>query len=477
MFAEGLAPAAAAGKYNVLFLAVDDLRPQTKAYGKPHMITPNLDAFAASGMLFSRAYCQQAVCSPSRTSLLTGLRPDSTQVYDLETHFRANVPDVVTLPQHFKDQGYHTVSMGKIYHGGLDDPPSWNEVVKVKRDVNYAVEYALEENQAISRAGHAKAKERGLKGTAAANLSRADPAESADVPDETYHDGALAQKAVETLQRVKDKRFFMAVGFLKPHLPFNCPKKYWDLYDRAQVHLADNPFAPEGAPAVALHNSGELRAYAKIPKEGPLDEATARWLVHGYYACTSFVDAQIGKVLAELQRLGLDKNTIVIVWGDHGWHLGDHGLWCKHTNFEVATRVLMMLRVPGQKNAGVDCDRLTEFVDIYPTLCDLTGLPLTPHLEGASFAPLLDEPKRAWKRAAFSQYPRGGDVMGYSMRTDRYRYTEWMRAWEKQPAAVELYDYQTDPLGNVNLAVKPEQADLVRKLSAMMDEGWRGAKP
>jgi arylsulfatase A-like enzyme len=243
----------------------------------------------------------------------------------------------------------------------------------------------------------------------------------------------------------------------------------------AQIDLADNPFAPKGAPAMAMSTWGELRAYVGVPKQGPLPEEMQRKLIHGYYAATSYTDAQIGRVLKALDDEGLRDNTIVIAWGDHGWHLGDHGLWCKHTNFEQATHVPMLMRVPGKK-AGVKVTGLTEFVDIYPTLCELAGLPLPAHLEGTSFAPLLDDPGRKWKQAAFSQYPRPGH-MGYTLRTGRYRYTEWRKNGTGQADGVELYDYEKDPEENVNLAAEKGHEELLLEMAKLMKAGWRGARP
>ena len=475
-------------KMNVLFIAVDDLRPQLGCYGHKQMVTPNLDRLASEGAVFLSAYCQQAVCSPTRSSLLTGCRPDTTKVYDLVTHFRTALPDVVTLPQHFKNNGYHSVGISKIFHDGYNDPPSWSE--PWIRDTGRG--YALEENfeklinadlpaqaaataQPQGKKGKGQGKN-GKKGKKKAALLRGTPFECADVPDNTYSDGNTAEQAAQILKRIKDKPFFFACGFRRPHLPFNAPKKYWDLYDPAKIDLADNPFAPKGCPEIALTNFGELRNYHGVPKGNePLPEELQRKLIHGYYAATSYVDAQIGKVLKALDDEGLRESTIVVLWGDHGWQLGEHGLWCKHTNFEAATHVPLLMRAPG-KPAGARVTGLTEFVDIYPTLCELAGLPLPSHLEGTSFAPLLSEPGRKWKKAAFSQYPRPGH-MGYSMRTERYRYTEWRKNDGSGADAFELYDYEKDPGENVNLAAGEGHAALRKEMAAMMQAGWRAAKP
>jgi arylsulfatase A-like enzyme len=285
-----------------------------------------------------------------------------------------------------------------------------------------------------------------------------------------------ADEAVRVLGEIRDRPFFLGVGFLKPHLPFIAPKRYWDLYQREKIDLADNPFAPKDAPQLAFSNWGELRNYFGMPKEGPVTEEQARTLIHGYLACVSYTDAQIGRVLDELQRLGLADNTAVVLWGDHGWKLGEHGMWCKHTNFELDAHAPMICAVPGQKAPGSKSPALTEFVDIYPSLCDACGLEKPAHLEGTSFTPLLDRPDRPWKSAAFSQYPRGGGVMGYSMRTDRYRFTRWQNK-DGSAAAVELYDHQKDPKENVNVAGLPENAALVEKLTAQLQAGWKAARP
>lgn len=472
-------PTAAAEQPNVLFIAVDDLKPALGCYDDPHAKTPNLDKLATRGTVFLRAYCQQAVCSPSRSSLLTGRRPDTTKVYDLDTHFRKALPDVVTLPQQFKANGYHTQGIGKIYHGGFEDPPSWS----VPWEGTKKPGYGPDGMKLIARLT-AEAKAKGVDLSNWRKRPRGYPTEAPDVADNALADGALADRAVELLQERKEagKPFFLAVGFIKPHLPFVAPKKYWDLYDPAKLPMSDNSKPPTGAPSYAPQFGGELRNYHEMPKSGPIPKEDARKLVHGYYAAVSYMDAQIGRVLDALQELGLADNTVVVVWGDHGWHLGDHGMWCKHTNYEQATRSALLMAAPGQKVAGKKSAALVEFVDVYPTLVELCKLPDPGGLEGHSFAPLLDDPRSPWKPAALSQYPRGGGkgvgaLMGYALRTDRYRLVEWRDRSTGKPKAYELYDHETDPGESVNLAAQPEHKDTVARLAGQLAAGWKGNAP
>jgi len=449
--------AEASARPNILFLAVDDLRPELGAYGRAEIHSPNIDRLASEGLLFERAYVQQAVCSPSRTSLLSGLRPDAAQVWDLQTHFRDTVPDVVTLPQHFKQNGYHAEWWGKLYHANLLDEPSWTKQgQRFEPEGNWRAYVTDEANR-----------------LAEANEGGGPPFERADVPDDAYPDGKIASNAVAALQRLakSDQPFFLAVGFYKPHLPFNAPAKYWDLYDPATIEPPEFDHAPEGTPEIALMNWGELRAYSGVPRKGDVDRDLARELIHGYRACVSYTDAQIGKVLDELDRLGLRESTIVMLWGDHGWKLGDYGDWCKHSNFELDTRAPLIVSAPGMKARGQSTPALVEFVDMYPTLVEMAGLPLPDHLQGTSFAPLLEDSGQTWKDVALSQYPRGTN-MGPSMRTDRYRFTQW-RSEGGEVIARELYDHEaSDPLEVRNLADDPAHTETVRELEALLDERW-----
>ena len=476
---------------NLLFIAVDDLRPELGCYGNRRVHTPHIDSIADQGLTFLRAYCQQATSSPSRTSLLTGRRPDTTQIYDAKTHFRRYLPNVITLPQQFKRHGYLTTAFSKIYHKPqLDDPSSWS----VPPWIPDGFEWGSEENRTFAQRRWDRLRASGWISKEAyfyepsKRQAAPDSAtgwemrswEGPDLPDEALPDGRTAEQAIRALHKIRDKRFFLAVGFLKPHLPFVAPKKYYDLYPAGTTQAAENVFPPTYAPPFALHDFAELRAYSDIAMSGDVPAYKARELVRGYYASVSYVDAQIGRLLGALDELGLRERTVIVLWGDHGYHLGDHGLWNKYTNFETATRTPLIVSVPGRRGAGRKTKALTELVDVYPSLCDICGLERPDGLEGSSFLPLFKDPDRLWKRAAFSQYPReipgAGDGMGYSMRTDRYRYTEWL-VKETGFRARELYDHENDPQENSNIANSPDHLSLVNGLTGMLHEGWRASLP
>jgi len=461
-----------ASRPNVLFIAIDDLRPALGCYGDEVAITPSIDRLASRGTVFNRAYCQQAVCSPSRLSLLTGRRPDAIRVWDLGTHFRAALPDVVTLPQHFKKNGYHTQSLGKIYHGSgkpSKDPPSWSVEPQYDFVRDPKLRYALPKNL----------QGKGLKRSAA---------EAADVADNIYIDGIVCDAAIQTLAELKASQqpFFLAVGFRKPHLPFCAPQKYWDLYDCAMIPLPANDRHPQDAPELATRSWKELEGYTDIPNDGKLTTEKVRELRHGYYACVSYVDALVGRLLDELTKLKLAENTVVVLWGDHGYHLGEQGLWTKANNYELSTRVPLIVSGPGQAPASATTNALVEFVDVYPTLADICELDAPDGVEGISLKPLLTLPDRPWKAAVFSQYPRArsgsrhrghGDIMGYAVRTHRYRYVEW-RAWEtKQVVARELYDHDSDPHETQNVAGLPKHAASLNALTQVLEDGWKAVLP
>ncbi len=448
---------------NVLFIAVDDLRVELGCYGNTLVKSPNIDKLARRGTLFLRAYCQQAVCNPSRASLLTGLRPSTLGIWDLPTHFRQTFPNIITLPQWFRQHGYFTQNIGKIFHNWRQDDykgdsPSWS----VPAVMHYTTH------------GADKAK---VKGKLPPNLTKVPRCEMRDVPDDAYFDGRIANLAIQALRKLKTKSqpFFLAVGFWKPHAHFNAPKKYWDLYDRTKITPPANPNPPKDIPQIALHDSREiLRGFRNRPngKPRPKEILTLR---HGYYAATSYVDAQVGKVIDELDRLGLAKNTIIVFWSDHGYHLGEHGLWAKTSNFELDARVPMIIATPNNKG-GQRTDSLVELLDLYPTLTDLCKLPTPKHTEGKSLKPVLDNPKAKVKSAAFTwhprpAYPKSGrnpKVMGYSMRTNQYRYTEWRDFNSGKVMALELYDHHQDPQETINIAGKKNLSARVRTLTEIL---------
>lgn len=481
------AASAPARRPNVLFLAVDDLRPEFGAYGAAHVVSPHLDRLARSGTRFTRAYCQSALCNPSRASMLTGLRPDTLGVHDLQTDFRkARRPEAVTLPQCFKQQGYRTIGLGKIFHNIFPDAPSWHEDLHIDGypfdpDAVYRSPEEVARLAARQQQIRAAGNERRFIDRYGQWYLKSGATEAPDVPDDAYYDGAQTTLAIGQLAKLAAARepFFFGIGYYRPHLPFNAPKRYWDLYDPGRLPLPANGFLPRGAPPMAGNMNRELRGYrdftqAPRPDQGPLSEAEIRRLRHGYYASVSYVDAQIGRLLDTLERTGLAANTIVVLWGDHGWKLGEHAGWGKMTEYETDTRIPLVIRAPGLK-PGV-CPGLVESIDLFPTLCELAGLRAPAGLEGASLVPLLRNPRRRGKDAAFSQFLRGGIwtaadgvvYHGRSIHTERHRYAEWRRQDDGRLAGVELYDLRADPAENVNLAGDPRhralEAGLARRL-------------
>ena len=470
-------------KPNVLFIAIDDLKPLLGCYGASWIKSPNIDRLASRGTRFTANYCQVSFCAPSRFSLLTGLRPDSTHIVvnpaKQDDLLRKRFRDLVTLPQHFKNNGWLTCAMGKVFDGRTvddgHDTASWS------------VPYVRRFDEAPSGLG----KPPGYQNqstqqrlAAAAPGTQGPPVECEDVPDNAYYDGAMARTGAAKIREfAKAKQpFFLAVGFLRPHLPFIAPKKYWDLYDRAKLPLALFQTLPASSPhdLAFYSNSGELRAWSDVPKTGPIPEAQQRELIHGYAASVSYSDANVGLLMAALEESGALENTIVCVWGDHGWHLGEHGHWGKVTNYEDATRAPLIIASPGQRQ-GAEVKAITELLDVYPTLCDLTGLSKPAHLQGTSLTPLLGESKTALHEAAISQMTPNASkdgVMGWTLRTPRYRYIEWRRAdlstdnprITDQVESVELYDYQTDPLERENLAGKPDHLAALKEQQNLFDK-------
>ena len=484
-------------KPNVLFVIVDDLKPILGCYEDPFVKTPNIDRFAKEGVVFTNAYCQQAVCGPSRASFLTGMRPDYTGVWDLETEMRNINPEILSMPQFFKQNGYETAGIGKVFDSrSVDeniDNPSWSIPFYKKSNDYYPKEMGkakgryrdlkvLEEIEKYEKIGEAK----GLTKKELSNFIKinAKPSvESLDIPDNAYIDGATVLHSKDILKILKEnaKPFFFAVGITKPHLPFAVPKKYWDLYDRDEIQLAEFRENANNSPLVAYHGAGELYKYTDIPPlasfsdvkggmELPIEKQ--KELIHGYYASVSYADALIGKILDTLEALDLKDNTIVTIIGDHGWHLGDHNLWCKHSNFEQATRIPMIFKIPGVKASKTRA--LAEAVDIFPTLCDATEIKIPEQLQGVSLMPVLMETKSKVKDYAVSQYRRGKNMrtFGYSIRTERYRLTLWMKDFYRlyEPfhkgyiVSGELYDYDNDPLETENYYNKKEYEGLKKKL-------------
>ncbi len=463
----------AAGKPNVLLICVDDLKPAIGCYGDALARTPNIDRLARLGVRFDRAYCNQAVCSPSRNALMTSLRPQTLGIYDLATNFRKARPDAVTLAQQFRKHGYRTEAMGKIFHvghGNTEDPASWTVPHFQAKSVGYALKENLEPTREGALFDNQKPKD----------LPRGAPTESADVPDDTYGDGKIATEAARRLHEAKARPgapFFMAVGFLKPHLPFVAPRKYWDLHDPDRLPQPARLVPPEGAPSFAPQFGGELRNYRDVPEKGPMGEKLTRHLIHGYYAAVSYMDAQLGRVLDALAETGLQRNTVVVLWGDHGWHLGDHGMWCKHTNYEEAARIPLIVAAPGNKSNAAS-RAFVETVDLYPTLCRLAGIPVPDGLDGRSFAPVLADPQAAHRDSVIHVYPRG-PRLGRALRTDRHRLVEWkVPGAAPDTAVIELYDYQVDPGETRNLAAEqPEDVVRLRAALAVHPEALRPWSP
>lgn len=442
---------------NVLFIVADDLRPNLACYGDEYAHTPNIDRLAGRGVLFNRAYCQQAVCNPSRASLLTGLRPDETGVTDLKTNFRTRFPDLVTLPQLFKNNGYLTLGAGKVFHQltQTSDRLSWSEPITSQQEKKYI----LPENK---------------QGKGKQNVT-----ECADVHDTAYVEGRMTRNVFSFLAKAKAKEqpFFIAVGFYKPHAPYCAPIKYWNIYKDQVFEIKDRE-RPTGSPQLAFHNNQEIRGYRDIPKEGPIPSEKEQLIYRGYYACVSYVDAQVGMILNELERLGFDENTIVVFWGDHGYHLGEQSSWCKSTNFELDARAPLIIAAPSMHGNGLKSDAIVEFVDVYPTLADLAGLEAPENLSGESLVPLLNRPDKKWKNLAFNQFARPYRAIfkevethrGYSVRTDRWRCTCWYDNKSGEIVEKELYYLQGTDIEKENLAGIPEYTRIERRLTKLISD-------
>lgn len=505
------------GGPNVLFIAVDDLKPVLGCYGDKLVKTPNIDKLAKRGTVFMQNYCQQAVSGPTRASLMTGMRPDYTGIWDLKTKMRDVNPEILSLPQYFISKGYQTAGIGKIYDPRCVDEeldkPSWSIPYFKNSDQYISLitgkpesGYQIPATKVLAKKYREEGQAKGLKGKDLNDYigKYIKPSvECADVPDNAYNDGANALYAKELLAKFSKsgKPFFFAVGFSKPHLPFVAPKKYWDLYKRDEMPLAPFQKKALNGPEIGYHTAAELYAYSDIPEISSFSDqkvgleipvAKQKELIHGYYAATSYTDAQIGILMNALDSLGLSKNTIIVLWGDHGWHLGDHNLWCKHTNFEQATHAPLLIASPAIKPSITKSQ--SEFIDIFPTLCDLAGLTIPSHLDGKSLVPVMKDPKAAVKEFSISQYPRpqnklesgrlgwsDGEFMGYSLRTGQYRYTVWLKDTFRTRktfsndlvVATELYDYVKDPNETVNVVNDPGYIGVTKELNGKMIEFFR----
>ncbi len=502
-----------ATKPNILFIAVDDLKPLLGCYGNTLVKSPNIDRLAKMATVFDKNYCQQAICGPTRASIMTGTRPDATKIWNLTTQMREANPNTLTLPQYLISQGYTTSGIGKIYHpssaiGGVD-PVSWSIPYLKSKESDFPAEFGIPANGQYQLPetkdrmtpeiiAERKKQSKDLAANDENPKSIKGPStECMDVPDNAYQDGVNALLAKEQIIKLSkdNKPFFMAVGFSKPHLPFVAPKKYWDLYKREEMPIAPFQEHSKNGPLIAYHQSGELRNYLDIPEFATLPADSLRIglqlekqreLIHGYHAAISYMDAQVGILLNTLEELGTLDNTIIVLWGDHGWHLGDHDLWHKHTNFEQATRAPLIIAGPGIK-AG-KTSSLTEFVDVFPTICDLAGISIPKNLDGKSLKPLMLNNKTKGKEYSISQYPRklkklemikkgytDAKMMGYSLRTDQYRYTIWMNNFtskdifnESQVYASEMYDYVKDPLEKINVVNDKNYTSISASLKSKM---------
>ncbi len=491
-------------KPNVLFISIDDLKPTLGAYGDSIAITPNIDQLASEGMTFRQTFTQVAVCAPSRASLMTGVRPDSTRVWHLGDKFRDINPNAVTMPQYFSKFGYHTVNLGKIFHNYMPDSISWDEpdlrperykqTDWLKRDgETFYINEDVSRSQVIKRDSLLK-----LRPVRYADGWNTGPAwEAAPVHDTMYYDGAQTELAKKTLTRLAktDAPFYMGMGYFRPHLPFTAPKNYWDMYDPEEIPLAANPKVPKNAPGWTMNSMYELRHYDGFNHIGHpqssyrMSQDTTRILKHGYYASVSYVDALLGNLIAHMKKIGIYENTIIIVWGDHGWKLGDHNSWGKMTNYNIDLEVPMIIRYPNQENRGAQTFEITELIDMFPSLCEIAGIDVPDYMQGTSFVPLIKDPEREWKDAAFSQFHRrpkvsadGNRYMGYSINTEAYHYIEWY-SWDPKTGTrgelkdIELYDRKNDPSETVNISEEKSLKTVIEGLSMQLVGGWKKAKP
>ncbi|WP_068544286.1 sulfatase [Thalassotalea crassostreae] len=441
---------------NILFIIADDLRMNIGCYGDKLVVTPNLDRFCKQSMQFNRSYVQFPSCNASRASMLTGMRPDSIKVWKLNQNFRKINPDIITLPQYFKQHGYHTESIGKVLHNYnkiQDNDKSWSVPARFDQE-NHFRDYALESNNWQGK----------IRGTVT---------ESVDVSDDSYVDGRITSDAVNTIRQLakKDNPFFLAVGFMKPHAPFNPPKKYWDLYQSNDIQPLSSIQRVENAGAYNWFNYREIRTLKDVPKQGEVSAQLAQRMRHGYYAATSFFDANVGQLLNALKQYGLDKNTIVIVSSDHGYHLGENDHWTKVMVRELDAQVPLIIKVP-EKNAG-QTQAIVEYTDIFPTLIELANLPELEALDGQSFSQVFNDPNSKARQAALTQVSRPwpqGEIkkMAYSLRDERYRYTQWVNFENQEIISEELYDHFNDPAEQYNLMPQDVNQKTLQKFRILM---------
>ncbi len=464
-------------KPNIILILVDDLKPTLGTYGDDFSKSPNIDQLAREGMQFNYAYANQAVCVASRYNFMLGKRSTSTGLYRFGVNFREVYPEMETLPQLFKNNGYHAESIGKVFHvghGNINDEDSWSIPHHGEKVIEYIVPESdneeLTREEALFENYNLYAKDKiDIK-----KLPRGSAWEAPDVTDEAYADGRIARHAISrlrTLSKDKNQPFFMAIGFIRPHLPFSVPKKYWDLYDRSQLPLPEYEIPPVDAPSFAVKRGGEINNFKQIDptRALPYEEELKRNLIHGYYASISYMDKQLGRVMREIKNLGLDENTVIVFWGDHGWHLGDHGIWTKHTNYEQSTRIPIIIKAPGITEEGIVCNQMVETVDLFPTIADLAYLERKlPHqeLDGKSLTPLLKDPSKPVKDHIYHAYIRQG-YLGEAIRNKRYRMIRWTHLKEKNNTVYELYDYENDPLERINIA-KINQ-DIISKISEVLE--------
>ena len=436
---------------NVLIFLVDDLRNDLGCYGNTIVKSPNIDKLAKNGVVFNKAYCQQAICAPSRMSILTGMRPENIGIYDIFSPMRKTRKDLISMPQFFKSYGYKTASIGKVYHHSRDDKEVWDVFHEKEKNT-----YVSKENTDFIENSKSSGK-----------IAKGPAFEKVETSDDAYKDGRAAKHAIETLQKLKNNKFLMIVGLSKPHLPFNAPKKYWNLYDKNDFKVPSR-VKPKNMYRLALSKWGELKNYANIPNNGDLNDELTKELINGYYACISYVDTQIGKIVNTLEELNLKENTLIVFMSDHGYKLGEYGAWCKHSNMEIDTRVpLIISNGKNLKTNNTKCNALVENIDVFPTIAASCGL-TTHHVDGKSLLPLIDNPKKPWDKAAYSLFPRGKKYMGCTVTDGHWRYTEWRNSVDQKVLYKELYNHQKSVVANENLSNNPEYKTVLSRMQELL---------